>query len=247
LSAPAGSWQNGAMPFPFPALSGRRLWPAAFLLAVLLAPAPAAAVWEFGPVTPDTRFPGGRVPVWELGMVYTDESLYPADFSAPAGCPVVLHVLNLSGHPIRLVFTSPPNRVLVQAGERRRIDLGPFPRGHHLFRLEQPVYGLDPGEMQAPMFMRCQLLIGTWPEGEAVFRAAWLSTPQGFFPNTLVLPAGRTCVLAVAGTRDSAAGLRTAGPVKFEVKPGVLDVVDLDRLKGGEFPAGSQGDRLVVR
>lgn len=221
------------------------------LLSVLFCwPVPAPAVWEFGPVTPDTRFPGGRGPVWELGMIYTDDSLYPVEFSVPAGCPVVLYILNLSSGPASFVFTQPKRRFLVRSGTYRRLDLGPLTKGEHLFKLEFPTHSPHHGEPTPQHFMRCRLRAGTWPGDDSPYRSAWLATPEGMFPRSLVLPAGRSCELALAGTRGVQGRNWKIGDALLELKPMTLMLTNLDRPLSGTYPAPaeiSSGAKLVVR
>lgn len=221
------------------------------LLSALLGWTPAArAFWEYGQVTPDTRFPDGRLPVWELGMIYTPETLYPAEFSVPAGCPVVLHVLNLAEDPATFVLSEPGRRFRVPSGAYRRLDLGRLDPGEHRCRLELPTETHPAGEPVLPRHMRIRVLSGTWPGPAVTFRAAWLATPDGLFPRGLILPAGRDCEVALAGTRDLTGHRWKVGDTVLELKPGALTLTTLNRPRSGTYPAPTElspGAGLVVR
>lgn len=196
--------------------------------------APARAGWEHAPICADTRLPANESAVWEYGMVYTLETLYPAEFSCPAGAAVVIHFLNLSPKTVSLRFgkTHPLETIAPQG--YRRLDLGKQTAGEHEFFLEFPETKEECTHHCAyyvPGQMRCLVRATTWPETEFVYRAAVMLRGTEVLPGVTRLPAGRFCELYVADSGSPAKSWQSTG-YTFRTKPREITLTEFARPKG---------------
>jgi hypothetical protein len=216
-----------------------------FVLGLLLLPALGRAVWEHAPIGPDTRLPGGRPAVWEYGMIYTVETLYPADFSCPAGAGVVIHFLNLSSKRVAINFEKPKRYEMVAPNAYIRLSLGTQAAGEHVFFLEFPDADNDHCKFFVPSRMRCVIRASTWPDTEFVFRGAMIARRQEVVPSELRIPAGRQCEIFFTG--EHSASWQDSG-YNFEIKPKAVTVTEFINPKGriitGLFNSKS---KLIIR
>ncbi|MEW6516152.1 MAG: hypothetical protein AB1439_04520 [candidate division FCPU426 bacterium] len=201
-------------------------------------PLPASGVWEHSQVSEATRLPAGRE-VWEFGLVYTMDAMYPIRFTCPAGVRVILHALNLSPLPIYLERKDTGGQFALPSGAYRRLDFGLLAAGDHGFDLVIPM-SADAGhsshaDEKEPGRLRCQLLADTWPGESLPFEAVWMVVGKRLLPERVVLPAGRPVSLFIGAAVSASADRLPLNDQWLQVKPADVSLTELQHPQGGRI------------
>jgi hypothetical protein len=198
---------------------------------------PASAVWEHSPVSEATRLAAGQ-DVWEFGLVYTLDAMYPARFNCPAGVRVIFHVLNLSPIPIRLERKDRQESFTLAPGAYRRWDFGQVSQGDHGFDLVMP---LDEDAEQAhggqeeANRLRCRLFADIWPGDSLPYEAVWMARGARLLPTRLVLPAGRPVSLFLGATAKARLERFPVQDQLLQVKPAEVSLTEFAHPRGGKI------------